>query len=250
MKSMMGSGGVGAAVADRDQMISKHMGLVHHMARRLVRSGAQAEDLGDLVSGGTIGLIQAVDSFDPSHNLAFSTYAAPRIRGAMLDDLRRCDHASRISRRRQREVQRAERVLSTELEREPRHHETAGELGVTAETLWQWKTNGADAVHVSLDDRRSGSSVLETVSGLGVEDVEAPLERAQQLRWLRDRVRRVAERERAVLALYYVRGLKLREIGEVLNITESRVSQIRTAALARLRAEWSEHCDAEPGGKC
>jgi RNA polymerase sigma factor FliA len=250
MRAMTASGCGGAAVVDRDQMITKHMGLVHHMARRLARSGAQAEDLGDLVSGGTIGLIQAVDSFDPSHNLAFSTYAAPRIRGAMLDDMRSCDHASRVSRRRQRDVQRAERVLSAELEREPRHHETAGELGVTAETLWKWKTNGAGAKHVSLDDRHSGGSVLETVAGLGVADMDAPLERAQQLRWLCGRVRRLGERERVVLALYYVRGLKLREIGEVMTITESRVSQIRTAALARLRAEWNERCDSERESRC
>lgn len=238
MKPTMGSSCTVSAVATRDEMISKHMGLVHHIARRLARSGAPSGDVGDLISGGTIGLIQAVDSFDASHQLAFSTYAAPRIRGAMLDDMRRCDHASRVSRRRQRDVQRAERSLSAELERAPRHGETAGELGVTTETLWQWKSNGAAAVHVSLDDRSSDGSVLDTVPGMDGSDVEASIERAQQMQWLRDRIGRLDDRERKVLALYYARGLKLREIGDVLGVTESRVSQIRTAALARLKAEW------------
>lgn len=222
---------------DRDLIISENMGLVHHIARR-VASSTGAADLKDLVSGGTIGLIQAVDSFDPGQNVAFSTYAAPRIQGAILDDLRRCDHASRVSRRRQREVKRTEAALSARLVRSPRHGEVADELGVEGETLWAWKENGAAAVHVSLEDRVAGRSPLETVAGSGAADVEGPLEQGEQLEWLRRRMTTLEDRERQVLALYYARGLKLREIAEVLGVTESRVSQIRTAVLTHLKAEW------------
>ncbi|MEX1182137.1 MAG: sigma-70 family RNA polymerase sigma factor [Gemmatimonadota bacterium] len=217
-------------------MIAANVGLVHHFANRLARS-APAAELGDLVGGGMIGLIQAVDSYDPGHNVAFSTFAAPRIRGAMLDDLRRCDHATRASRRRQRDVQRTEQVLNGRLVRTPRHGEVAEELGVCAETLWEWKHSGAAAVHVSLECD-GGRGVLEEVPGGGAEDVEAPVERREQLDWLSDRMSALEERDRMVLALYYAQGLKLREIAEVLGVTESRVSQIRTAVLARLKAEW------------
>jgi RNA polymerase sigma factor FliA len=227
-----------AAEVERDRMIASNMGLVHHLARRVSRSAAPAAELGDLVSGGMIGLIQAVDSYDPGQNVAFSTFAAPRIRGAMLDDLRRCDHATRGSRRHQREVQRTEQELSGRLARAPRHGEVAEELGVSPETLWEWKRSGAAAVHVSLDDRKDGRSAMETVPGSGTAELEAPLERGEQLEWLRDRMSSLEERERMVLALYYVRGLRLREIAEVLGVTESRVSQIRTAVLARLKSEW------------
>lgn len=219
-------------------MISKHLGLVHHIAQRMARSGAAGSDIGELVSGGTIGLIQAVDSFDRSQKLAFSTYAAPRIRGAMLDDMRRCDHASRVTRRRQREVRRTEQTLGAMLARAPQHEEVASELGVTSEVLWQWKSHGADAVHVSLEDRSAGVAVADMLPGMDAADVEAPLERAEQMEWLAARMADLEDRERTVLALYYAKGLKLREIAEVLGITESRVSQIRTAVLDRLRAAW------------
>jgi RNA polymerase sigma factor for flagellar operon FliA len=223
---------------DRDRMITANIGLVHHIARKVGSGGSAALDRGDLVSGGMIGLIQAVDSYDPGANVTFSTYAAPRIRGAMLDELRRCDHATRGSRRREREVQRTEEALAARLSRTPAHGEVAEELGVETETLWEWKANGASAVHVSLEDRSQGRSVLESLTGSCAAEVEGPLERAEQLEWLRRRISTLEERERMVLALYYVRQLKLREIAEVLGVTESRVSQIRTAVLARLKAEW------------
>ena len=224
--------------ADRDRMIATNMGLVHHIARRVARSAAPLAELNDLVGGGTIGLIQAVDCFNPSQGVAFSTYAAPRIRGAMLDDRRRCDHASRGSRRQQREIQRTERTLRAGMARAPQHAEVASALGVEPETLWQWKANGADAVHVSLDTGVSGRGLQDSLPGMAVGDVEGPLERAEQRTWLRGRIAALEDRERMVLALYYVRGLKLREIAEVLGVTESRVSQIRTSVLSRLKAQW------------
>lgn len=223
---------------ERDRMIATNMGLVHHIARRVARSAAPLAELNDLVGGGTIGLIQAVDSFNPSQGVAFSTYAAPRIRGAMLDDRRRCDHASRGSRRQQREIQRTERMLRAGMLRAPQHAEVASALGVEPETLWQWKANGADAVHVSLDAGVSGGGLQAGMPGTDVGDVEGPLERAEQRTWLTGRIAALEDRERMVLALYYARGLKLREIAEVLGVTESRVSQIRTSVLSRLKAQW------------
>lgn len=230
-----------ALLPDRDRMIATNIGLVHHIAHRMARSAAPQTEMSDLVGGGTIGLIQAVDSFNPSQGVAFSTYAAPRIRGAMLDDMRRCDHASRGSRRQQRDIQRTERTLRAGMARAPQHGEVAQAMGVEPETLWQWKTNGADAVHVSLDTGVSGHSLMDTMPGVDAGDVEGTLERAEQLSWLKGRIATLEDRERLVLALYYARGLKLREIAEVLGVTESRVSQIRTTVLARLKAQ----CKAE-----
>jgi RNA polymerase sigma factor for flagellar operon FliA len=227
-----------ALVQDRDRMIAGNIGLVHHIALRMARSAAPQAELNDLVGGGTIGLIQAVDSFNPSQGVAFSTYAAPRIRGAMLDDMRQCDHASRGSRRQQRDIQRTERTLRAGMARAPQHGEVARAMGVEPETLWRWKSNGADAVHVSLDAGAAGHSLMDTIPGMDVGDGEGTLERAEQLSWLKGRIAALEDRERMVLALYYARGLRLREIAEVLGVTESRVSQIRTSVLARLKAQW------------
>jgi RNA polymerase sigma factor for flagellar operon FliA len=156
----------------------------------------------------------------------------------MLDDMRQCDHASRGSRRQQRDIQRTERTLRAGMVRAPQHTEVASAMGIEPETLWQWKANGADAIHVSLDTGVSGQGLMDTLPGLDVGDVEGPLERAEQLSWLRGRIAALEDRERRVLALYYARGLKLREIAEVLGVTESRVSQIRTSVLARLKTQW------------
>jgi RNA polymerase sigma factor for flagellar operon FliA len=222
----------------RDRLVRQHLGLVQHIARRMSRAAGTTVELTDLVSAGMIGLLRAIDGFDASYNVAFSTYAAPRIRGAILDELRSLDHASRGARTQRRQIDRAEQLLSSRLLRAPRHSEVAQELGIGSDTLWQWKSGGASAVHVGFDEPAGpGVDFVADPAGVDVaEQLELREERLAQVEWLKDELRCIPERERIVLAMYYGEELTLRQIGEVLGITESRVSQLRTAALKRLRA--------------
>src|SRR5438128_461453 len=115
--------------AERDALLTQHLGLVHHVARQLANHLSTAAELDELVSAGTLGLIQAVDSFDRNRGLSFSTYAVPRIRGAILDELRKQDHVPRNVRRRSRDVSRAREVLAGVLRRPPTVDEMSRQLG-------------------------------------------------------------------------------------------------------------------------
>ncbi|RMH17416.1 MAG: sigma-70 family RNA polymerase sigma factor, partial [Gemmatimonadetes bacterium] len=171
---------------------------------------------------------------------AFSTFAAPRIRGAILDDLRRRDHVPRSTRRRQREMARAREELAAALTREPSDEELAEALGIDLETLWSWKQDCEQAGWLSLDqplDSREGRSMRaqEILPGEDGEEIEEELNIAQEADVLREEILKLNEQERTVLSLYYFEELKLREIAEVLGVTESRISQIRWKAIKRLR---------------
>jgi RNA polymerase sigma factor for flagellar operon FliA len=227
-------------MAARDSLLARHLPLVHHVARQVLPKLSAEVSLDDLVSAGSIGLINAVDSFDPSRGLAFSTYAAPRIRGAILDDLRRCDHVPRSIRRKQRRIAAAEEDLSGTLDRKPDARETAARIGIDVETFWRWKADTEDTVYVSLDQpalRLEGASVpaSEVLQGSSGAEIEDRINHDEEVRVLRDEIMKLQDRERMVLSLYYLEELKLREIAEVLGLTESRVSQIRSKAILTLR---------------
>ncbi len=221
--------------------VSQHLGLVYHVARSLMRSRGITVELDELVGAGTLGLIEALANFDASRGLAFTTFAAPRIRGAMLDELRRLDHVPRSVRRRARAVNAATDSLTSELGATPDDSQLASRLGIDRETLWRWQHDGQSAHAMPLEHvhRDSDSSdvveyCLEASSSANVDDA---LTREQELVALQAAIRALGSRERTVLALYYYEELRLHEIAEVLGVTESRVSQIRTRAIARLREE-------------
>jgi RNA polymerase sigma factor for flagellar operon FliA len=226
----------------REQLLSAHLSLVHHVARQVSRSLAATFDFDELVSAGTIGLMSALDSFDASRGLAFSTFAVPRIRGAILDELRRQDHVPRSVRRKTREISAAREALQRALGRAPEDREIAEHLNVDLETLWRWQADMEGAVHVPLDrsagDRDGYSHApAELLSGDEEDAIEAKLTFTQEVEFLRDAIFRLKEQERTVLTLYYFEELKLHEIATILELTESRVSQIRSKALAKLRSE-------------
>jgi RNA polymerase sigma factor for flagellar operon FliA len=224
----------------RQRLLTRHLPLVHHVARKVLPTLSVEASLDDLVSAGSIGLINAVESFDPSRGLAFSTYAAPRIRGAILDDLRRADHVPRSVRRKQRRIAAAQETLSGRLDRQPEARETAQCIGIDVETFWRWRADAEESIHMSLEQpatTKNGSTVsqgdiLEGSSGVEIED---RLNHMQETEVLREEIGKLKERERVVLSLYYFEELKLREIAQVLGLTESRVSQIRSKAVHTLR---------------
>src|SRR5690606_20957517 len=143
---------------ERDQLLNEHLGLVHFIARQVAWGLPADTDFDELVSAGTMGLIAAHESFETERGLAFSTFAAPRIRGAILDELRRQDHVPRSVRRKARELGAAREALRHELGREPNDREVAARLGVDVDVLWRWDSDVEGASHLSLDQSPADGS--------------------------------------------------------------------------------------------
>jgi RNA polymerase sigma factor FliA len=224
----------------RDLLLTDNLSLVHHVARQLERKLSNELDHDELVSAGTLGLMAAMGSFDPDRGLAFSTFAVPRIRGAILDELRRQDHVPRSVRRKTRDITSARTRLAATLCRAPEDGEVAEALGVDVQTLWKWESDVEGAVRVPIDrpanDRgETHSSPLDLLHTDPSQAIDEQLGREQEVAMLREAIMKLKEQERTVLALYYFEELKLHEIAEILGLTESRVSQIRSKALGRLR---------------
>lgn len=224
--------------AARDAVLRQHLGLVYHVAGQLARARANDVELDDLVSAGTLGLIDALEHFDASRGLAFSTFAAPRIRGAMLDELRRLDRVPRSVRRKSRQIDGATMALAGVLGREPGHAELADGLGIDLATLWRWQAERECSHMVSLDRASSGengASAGEWLAGSHGFEVDDSITLDQEARYLRNALLELPEQERTVLSLYYFEELKLNDIARILEVSESRVSQIRSKAIGRLR---------------
>jgi len=226
----------------RDRLLEDHLGLVHHVARQVSRTLAVRADFDELVSAGTIGLMAALESFDFARGLAFSTFAAPRIRGAILDELRKQDHVPRSIRRKTRDISAGREAFQRAHGRAPDNQELAQHLNVDMDTLWRWQADVEGAHHIPLDrapgERENTVPVpAETLSSDGDSDVEDSLTHEQEVSHLKEAIMHLKEQERVVLSLYYFEELKLHEIAKVLELTESRVSQIRSKALSKLRVE-------------
>jgi len=225
----------------RSQLLDQYLGLVHHSARELAAKVPHSVELDDLISAGTLGLIQALEGFDPSRGHVFSTYAMQRIRGAMLDDLRSRDWLSRTDRSRVRKLANTVASLEAYLGRSPEHHEIAQALEVDMETYWRRWASTERTRTIPLDgaapeDTHGTLRLEETIGDPEAEDPAASVTREEDLAQLREAIANLPANERTVLALYYYEELNLRQIGEVLHLTESRVSQIRTQAIRRLRS--------------
>jgi RNA polymerase sigma factor for flagellar operon FliA len=230
----------GADQRVRDDLMMQHIRLVYHVARQVIRSTSVDAELDELVSAGTIGLMNAIDNFDPSRGLAFSTFAAPRIRGSVLDDLRRRDHATRSLRKKERDIARARERLQAELGRTPTDQEMADGMDVDLTTFWRWRRETEQVTRVSLDRRPESSngtaaSPRDTLVGDDGTHVVDRIAHEEEIGILREEIMKLKEQERLVLSLYYFEELKLHEIATVLGVTESRVSQIRSKAITNLR---------------
>jgi len=223
----------------REAVLRQHLGLVYHIAQQLARARANDVELDDLVSAGTLGLIGAFEHFDAARGLAFSTFAAPRIRGAMLDELRRLDRVPRSVRRKSRQIDSASMALAGVLGREPGHAELADGLGIDMATLWRWQAE-REAMHVVSLDRAAnggddGRGAGEWLAGEHGDEVDESITLSQETSILRDALLELPEQERTVLSLYYFEELKLHDIARILDVSESRVSQVRSKAIQRLR---------------
>lgn len=221
----------------REELVRTHLRLVHHVAGQLIRTGpAREREMDDLVSAGTIGLLHAIESFEPERGLAFSTFATPRIRGAILDDLRRNDTAPRSVRRKQRDLSQARERLSGRLGRAPTADELAQELGVETEQVRRWELDAEGGIQLSLDGGHPDRDRSALPLPVEEESVDEIIGREEEVRILAKAIEALRHPDRLVITLYYHEGLRMHQIAEVLGVTESRISQIRSRALRDLRA--------------
>lgn len=235
--------GSGAA---REQLILHYAPLVKYVAGRLGAGLPQTVEQADLVSNGMFGLMDALDKFDPARNVKFETYAIPRIRGAILDELRAMDWVPRSIRFKARELEKANTELETELKRPATDEEVAERLGVSVGELQETLTQISFVSVMALDEVIGGDeggdprSLLDTLADAASGDPTAELEGQEMRGILAAAINELTEREKIVVTLYYFEGLTLSEIGEILGVTESRVCQIHTKAVGSLRNEMAE----------
>ena len=210
----------------RNRLVLQYAPLVKYVAGRLRTRMPDSVDPDDLVSDGVLGLMDAIERFEPARGLSFQTFAVPRIRGAIIDGMRSMDFVPRSVRDKLRAVQRAQVLLEERLGRVPEDTEVAREIGVPVQQLRDL-TRQANSNHASLDDFDLADE-LSSAADHQVEqgDVNASLMRV---------VDQLAERDQVIIALYYFEGLTLAEIGQVLGVTESRVSQVHRRATTTLR---------------
>ena len=232
--------------AVRDRLILTYAPLVKYVAGRL-GSGLPAHvDEQDLVSYGLLGLIGAIERFDPDRDVKFETYAIARIRGAIIDELRALDWVPRSVRSRARDIERAITALEAKLGRAPTDEEIAQRLGVSGDELEESLAEISRSSIAALDElwTVSGSggdqvSLIDTIEDTAAPDPQGALSQTEMREAIADAIARLPEREKLVVTLYYYEELTLREIGEVLGVTESRVSQLHTKAVLRLKARLS-----------
>lgn len=223
--------------AEREQWVREHLPLVRRIAQRMmVRLPANVE-IEDLIQAGTLGLIEAARRFEAGHGAQFETYATQRVRGAILDELRRHDWLPRGTRRIMRRIEEAIAALGQRLGREPNEQEIADYLGLPLACYQEQLQQARGHQILYYDDLgEQGESFLEHCSDAVEAGVLDRLLDDETRAHLTRAVAQLPEREKLVMSLYYEQEMTLREIGEVLGVTESRVCQLHTQAIARLRA--------------
>lgn len=226
----------------RDALILNYSPLVKYVAGRLASGLPQSVDTADLISYGIFGLIDAIQKFDPGRAIKFETYAIARIKGAIIDELRALDWVPRSVRSRAREIETSYIALENQFKRVPSDREVADHMGVSLKEFQAILTKLSYTSVVSFEelwvggDKDDGQNAIGSIKDDSAEDPVAIFESVEIKDILAGAIERLPEREKTVIALYYYEGLTLKEIGQVLGVTESRVSQLHTKAVLRLRA--------------
>ncbi len=238
------------AAAERERLIMEHLPQVRLIARRIHDRLPGSVSLEDLISSGIIGLIAAIDNFDASLNVKLKTYAEYKIRGAILDSLRGLDWAPRQKRKKSKQIEAA--ILSAEqkLHRNATEDEIAGELKLSLDEFHEWlvEVRGVNLGSLDYAARESGGrEVLNYVSDDEENWPSRILERAELERLLAAAIEKMPYIERTVLSLYYHEELTLREIARIVDLHESRISQLKTQAILRLRSYIEKRWPARGG---
>lgn len=227
------------AVSDNDrhdELLAEYAPLVKRIAYHMVSRLPASIQPDDLIQAGMIGLLEAARNYNPSHGASFETYAGIRIRGAMIDEIRRNDWAPRSVHKKMRNFSEAERRVEGREGRDAKDHEIAKELGLSLDEYYQTLRDISGHRVLSFDDlSQNGDSAIEGMADISSDPIRG-MEAKDLKQLIATAIGELSERERLVLALYYDEELNLREIGEVLGVSESRVCQIHGQALVRLQA--------------
>jgi RNA polymerase sigma factor FliA len=227
----------------REQLVLAFSPLVKYVAGRMSTGLPAHVEESDLISYGLLGLISAIERFDLDREIKFETFAITRIKGSIIDELRSLDWVPRSVRARARQIEKANATLEHRLHRAPTDAEVAAELDMSVEEFQDSLTRISNSSVIALDELwtlsdSSGDqvSLLDTIQDPDAIDPAHAMDATETKDRLADAIARLPEREKLVVALYYYENLTLREIGEVLGVTESRVSQLHTKAVLRLKS--------------
>lgn len=231
----------------RNHLVERYASIVKYVAGRLAVNMPPQVEFDDLVSYGTFGLLDAIEKFDPGRGFKFKTYATTRIRGAILDELRSIDWVPRSTRQKARHLQQVYAELESRLGRSASDEEVAEAMGISVAELADLlhEVSGTavlsldDVWHVGQDDDEV--SIVDTIEGDERLHPNYRIEREEVKRILIEAIQALPRREKEVVALYYYEDLTLKEIGEVLGVTESRVSQLHSKAVMRLKARLAKY---------
>ena len=231
----------------RRELVNIYARIVKYVAGRMAIGLPHYVEFNDLISAGLLGLIQAIDNFDHLRGIKFETYAIPRIRGSILDELRSQDWFPRSLRRKAKQLEEAYSILEVRLGRPATDAEVARELSIDLSDLDTMVGEVSIATITSLDADTSGddseqaSSLGEFLADPKTDDIEQVLAKQEMKKLIGKRMAELPEKEQLVLVLYYYEELTLKEIGEILDVTESRVCQIHTKAILRLKGKIQRH---------
>jgi RNA polymerase sigma factor for flagellar operon FliA len=228
-------------VESRDTALRRYFPLVKYVVDRIAAGLPKSIDRDDLINTALIGLFDALEKYDADRGTKFETYAIWRIKGAVLDELRTMDWASRTTRRKAREIERVSQRLDQKMGRGATEQEMADALGLSQHEFMRQLEEVRGTVLLSLDqslqvdDEHDIAGLADMIEDNTIENTLVTIEREESRYALLDLVNGLTEQERLVVALYYYEEMTLKEIGETLNISESRVSQIHTKAILRLK---------------
>jgi len=235
---------------ERERLILDHLPQVRWIATRIHEKLSGGVSLEDLISTGVVGLINAVDSFDPSYNVKLKTYAEYRIRGAILDSIRGLDGVPGHHRKKLRQIDTAILAVEQREMRPPTDEEISRELGISVEEYRQWLDDVRGVTLGSLDvipENGEGVSLLRYIADNAEDEPGRMFERAELERILEEAVTRMPYQERMILDLYYRQELTLREIGEIFGLHITRISQLKAQAVLRLRSHVTRIWPTERG---
>jgi RNA polymerase sigma factor FliA len=230
--------GIGQREPVLDQLVSAYRHLVDFQVSRLLIDLPASVDRDDLLSEARIGLMDAINRFDPSKGVKFETYASIRIKGAIVDYLRKLDWAPRSLRARAREIAAAEHMLESELGQAPDEEQLAAKLGLSLEEYRHTLSNLSVLNVLSFRDLEDSDGEFQLKAEMSEPQDETA--RRDFTRCLEQALARLPEREMLILDLYYRRQLSLKEIGDVLSLSESRICQIHSSAVVKLRATLAD----------
>ncbi len=229
----------------RDYLIQKYSPLVHYVVRKINLGKTGTLEADDLIGFGSFGLMDAIDKFDPAKNVKFKTYAVTRIRGSIYDELRSIDWVPRSVRQKAKAVEQAINAVEARTGRTAEDQEIANEMGIDIREFYTTMTKISGTTMLSLDNNPYPGtddkiSMIDTIESPSSINPDVSVEREAVKELVIKGINELPEKEKKVLILYYYEDLTLKEIGEVLNVTESRVSQLHTKAIIRLRAKLAE----------